>query len=669
MGGSESSANQRYTVEVPNSATPGSTPIYRHPASISGLQYQIKSGAKTLYDSFTHSAELYATCMCLGSRQIHHDGKLGEYIWKVYSEVQEYSRKVGLGLHRLGLTALDEEGHSFIGIYAKNREEWLIADLALMSQSLTSVPMYDVQQGSTIDMIANETNMRAIFCTSNLAKNLFKLKSEGLVRTLEYVITFDNKTSELSAEAEAAGLVLYTMNEVSHLEKKHGKTRPPKPDSWFTICYTSGTTGKSKGAVITHANMVATIAGVLGTDLKLFYTDVYFSYLPLAHMFDRACVHASLSVGSAIGFFAGDIMKIKDDLAALKPTIFISVPRLFCRFHDTIQQMFAAASGVKGSLIRKALASKREEYKKTGKLDGGMWDSLVFNKVKNVLGGRVRLMLTGSAPISGEVLEFLRIVFCVPLLEGYGQTENCAGSVLTHSYENYAGIIGGPTPAIEIKLEDVPDMNYLSTDKDEQGRPMPRGEICFRGPQVFQGYYKLPEQTSEAIDAEGWLHSGDVGAVLPYKGAMKIIDRKKNFFKLAQGEYVAAEKIEMAYTKSYFVSQIFVYGDSLQSYLIAIVVPDEAYVRNHWAGHHGYNSESSFEEICKNKGLKEKIMEDMAKCAKEEKLLGFEVVKKVHIEGNAWTTNDLLTPTQKLMRFQAKVRYLDILNQLYSEPL
>lgn len=669
MGGSESSANRLYTVEVPNSATHGSTPIYRHPSAINGLQSQLKSGAKTLYDSFIHSTELYGTCMCTGTRQVDHHGKLGEYLWKVYSEVQEYSRKVGLGLHRLGLTKYDHDGHSFVGIYAKNREEWLIADLALMSQNITSVPMYDVQQGETINMIADETNMRAIFCTANLAKNLIKLRSEGHIRTLEYIITFDNKTSELSAEAETAGLIVYTMNEVSHLEKKHGKVRPPNADSWFTICYTSGTTGKSKGAIITHGNMVATIAGVLATDLSLHYKDVYLSYLPLAHMFDRACVHACLSVGAAIGFFAGDIMKLKDDLAALKPTIFISVPRLFCRFHDTIQQMFASATGAKGALIRKGLASKREEYRKTGKLDGGVWDSLVFNKVKNVLGGRVRLMLTGSAPISGEVLEFLRIVFCVPLLEGYGQTENCAGSVLTHANENYPGIIGGPTPAIEIKLEDVPDMNYLSTDKDDQGRPMPRGEICFRGPTIFKGYFKLPEQTAEAIDHHGWLHSGDVGAILPYKGAMKIIDRKKNFFKLAQGEYVAAEKIEMAYSKSYFISQIFVYGDSLQSYLVAIVVPDEAYIRAHWAEHHGHNKDTPFSEICANPKLKEKIMEDMVKCGKEEKLLGFEVVKKIHIEHNAWTTNDLLTPTQKLMRFQAKVRYLENLNQLYSEPL
>ena len=677
MGGGQSSGEDRYTVELPNSAKPGSTPIYRHPNSVSSLQAELKSGATTLYESFIHSARHFGTCMCVGTRQAKKktlkDGKeeikLGEYLWKIYAEVRDYSRKIGLGLHRLGLTNRDDEGHSFVGIYAKNREEWLITDLALMSQDITSVPMYDVQQADTIDMITEQTNMKAIICTSALSKNLIRLKSEGRLKTLEIVIIFDEKTHELSGQAEQAGLTLHTLSEVSTMGKKHGKERHPHPESWFTICYTSGTTGKSKGAVITHKNMVATIAGVLSGGLNLVYTDVYLSYLPLAHMFDRACVHACLASGASIGFYSGDIMKLKDDLAALKPTIFISVPRLFCRFHDTIQQMFAAASGIKGALIRKALASKRVDYQKDGTVVSGFWDSLVFEKVKNVLGGRVRLMITGSAPISGEVLEFLRLVFCVPLLEGYGQTETCAGSVLTKTYENRAGIIGGPIPAIEIKLVDVPDMDYLSTDKDDQGRPAPRGEICFRGPTVFQGYFQMPSQTAEAIDEDGWLHSGDVGIIMPYKGAIKIIDRKKNFFKLAQGEYVAAEKIEIAYSKSYFVSQIFVYGDSLQSYLIAVVVPDEAYVRKHWAHSNGHSESTSFEDICKDQKFKEKVLEDMNKYGKEEKLLGFEFVKKIHLEPTLWTTEDLLTPTQKLMRHQGKIRYQEIFDELYREPL
>jgi long-chain acyl-CoA synthetase len=196
---------------------------------------------------------------------------------------------------------------------------------------------------------------------------------------------------------------------------------------------------------------------------------------------------------------------------------------------------------------------------------------------------------------------------------------------------------------------------------------MPRGEICFRGPPVFVGYYKSPELTADALDEDGWLHSGDIGVRLPTNGAIKLIDRKKNFFKLQQGEYVSAEKIENAYSKSYFVNQIFVYGDSLQIYLIAVVVLDEGYVRKKWTREHGIQDSAGWEDICRNPKLADAVLADMNLKAKEEKLLGFEVVKKIHIEPKAWTSDDLLTPTQKLMRFKAKVKYEGIIRKLYSE--
>lgn len=668
MGGVNSITDERYTVEVPNTSTPGNTSIYRHPRALPDLGTQLPSGARTLHDSFVHSANAHGSSNVAGRRRVLEDGKLGEFVWQTYAEVRETSKNVGFGLEKLGLHHREVDGRSFVGIYSKNRVEWLVADLALMSQGITSVPMYDTQQADTIDMIVDQTKMKAIFCPENLAKNIFKLKSQGLIKTIQYVLTFDGNTEELKEAAKQHGIEVHSIQELSTLNPS-GQEHPPTHDDWFTICYTSGTTGKSKGAIITHTNMISTLAGCLQTALEIFKNDTHISYLPLAHMFDRAVVHMCLAVGASVGFFSGDVTKLREDLAALRPTVFISVPRLFSRFYDTINQMFSAAKGHRADIIKKCIEIKKAHYNKTGSCVHGLCDALVFGKLKGILGGRVRLMLTGSAPIAADVLTLLRIAFSAPLLEGYGQTETCAGSVLTHPYESFQGIVGGPTPSIEVKLNDVPDMNYLCTDVDEEGRPTPRGEICFRGPTIFKGYYQMPEQTAEAIDAEGWLHTGDVGIVLPYKGALKIIDRKKNFFKLAQGEYVAAEKIEIAYTKSYFISQIFVYGDSFQYYLVAIVVPDELFIRQYWAPHHGFTAESSFKDICADARLREKITEEMTRLAKEEKLMGFEVVKKFHLESAAWTTDDLLTPTQKLMRHQAKIRYQDILNDLYSQPL
>jgi len=166
-------------------------------------------------------------------------------------------------------------------------------------------------------------------------------------------------------------------------------------------------------------------------------------------------------------------------------------------------------------------------------LTNTLWDKLVFGKIKSIFGGRVRLMITGSAPLAGDVLKFLRIVFACPIVEGYGQTETCGGSFLTMPDDSGYGYVGGPVPTLETKLVDVPDMNYLSTDTDEEGRRAPRGELCMRGPTVFRGYYKAPDLTAEAIDNEGWLHSGDIAVRHAHNGAFKLIDRKKNFFKLA----------------------------------------------------------------------------------------------------------------------------------------
>lgn len=184
-----------------------------------------------------------------------------------------------------------------------------------------------------------------------------------------------------------------------------------------------------------------------------------------------------------------------------------------------------------------------------------------------LLGGRVRRMLTGSAPINPDTLDFLKVCFCCPIHEGYGQTESCAASCLTSGLDSKAGHVGGPLSCIRIRLRDIPEMEYLSTDEN------PRGEICYQGNSIFKGYFKNPDKTKEALSEDGWLHSGDVGMILP-NGSIRIIDRAKNIFKLAQGEYVAPEKLENVYCQSPYVAQIFVHGESTESWLMAVVVPE-----------------------------------------------------------------------------------------------
>jgi len=233
------------------------------------------------------------------------------------------------------------------------------------------------------------------------------------------------------------------------------------------------------------------------------------------------------------------------------------------------------ATGCKKCLVGKACTTKLNNLKSDCSYTSGLWDAIVFKKTKAILGGNCTRMIVGSAPISETIMDFMKIAMCCPFIEGYGQTESTGASFCTHDSDPKAGHVGGPICALEYKLEDVADMNYTSEDKDKDTKlPAPRGEVCIRGHAVFLGYYKDRSKTSETIDKDGWLHTGDVGTILP-NGALKIIDRKKNIFKLSQGEYVSPEKVENTYARAKGVAEVFLHGESLQNYAMAIVVPDK----------------------------------------------------------------------------------------------
>ena len=235
------------------------------------------------------------------------------------------------------------------------------------------------------------------------------------------------------------------------------------------------------------------------------------------------------------------------------------------------------------------------------------------------------------------------------MIEAYGQTESTGSSFTTVRNENRTGYVGGPTVGTEYKLESVHELDYLVTDQ-----PYPRGEILIRGPGVFKGYFKQPEKTKETIDEDGWLHTGDIGCILE-NGPLKIIDRKKNIFKLSQGEYIAPEKIEGIMTNCLYIMQIFVYGDSLKDHVVAVLIPDEANVmqlakEKKWVG--------DFQTICQSELLHKELEEQMTAMAKMHKLNSLEQVKgNFVIDDTPWTDQDLLTPSMKLKRHAAKEKY------------
>lgn len=263
-------------------------------------------------------------------------------------------------------------------------------------------------------------------------------------------------------------------------------------------------------------------------------------------------------------------------------------------------------------------------------------------------------MVTGSAPIDKSVLDFLKVAFSCPFQEGYGLTESAAGGTITSEKDPVSGHVGGPKESHKFRLKDLPEMEYLSTDK-----PYPRGEICMKGPALFSGYYKRPDKTAESFDSEGWYLTGDVGMIYP-NGSVKIIDRSKNIFKLSQGEYIAPEKLENVFGLSQAIAQCFVHGDSLQSTIVAIIIPEPEHAKA-WGVANGK------EDVLGDDDYKKLINDEILRLAKENKLTGLEKPKEIFLSKDPFTIeNDILTPTFKLKRNVAKKVYQEKIDEMYA---
>lgn len=268
-------------------------------------------------------------------------------------------------------------------------------------------------------------------------------------------------------------------------------------------------------------------------------------------------------------------------------------------------------------------------------------------------------MVTGSAPIDLAVLNFLKVCFCCPIMEGYGLTETCGASSITAANDPVAGHVGGPIECVKFRLRDVPEMNYLSTDK-----PYPRGEIQMSGCNVTKGYYKREDKTKEAYDTDGWFCSGDVGLIYP-NGAVKIIDRAKNIFKLSQGEYIAPEKLENVYVQSSLVAQICIYGDSLRNNVVAICAVEEPEVKK-WGRENGKGEDVA--ALCKTQELKDAIKKELFALAAANKFSGLEKPYGIWATAEPFSVeNNLLTPTFKLKRNIVKDYYKAEIEQMYQK--
>ncbi|VDD95642.1 unnamed protein product [Enterobius vermicularis] len=612
--------------------------------------------AKTFCEACQRGCRMSKNGPMLGYRKKQADGS-EPYVWLSYKEVIDRSYDFLFGLVDLGIKLGQE---TFVGIFAKNRPEWIITELGTYSGRCVLIPLYETLGPEACVYIINESEMKLVVCdTSEKAEKLLRSCSE--CPSLKYLIIMDDFSEDLVRIASEVDVQIYKFPEIERRGREledRPMIEPCTPEDLCTICYTSGTTGKPKGVMLTHENYMACCTCLRYLKNSCFWHgDCLFSFLPLAHMFERLVEAAAFQVGARVGYFKGDVRTMAEDIKELRPTIIPLVPRVLNRIYDKVMSE-VEKSFIKKTLFDIALAYKAREYHRGIVRNDSFFDKLVFKKIQNALGGRVKLMITGSAPISETVLRFARAALGCIVIEGYGQTECVAACTLAVEADCDYGHVGIPTPCNAIKLVDVPELGYFSKDG--------AGEICIRGYNVFKGYYKNEELTKEVLEEDGWLHTGDIGKWTS-TGALKIVDRKKHIFKLAQGEYVAPEHIENVYARSKYVAQSFIYGESLKTCIIGIVVPDFEILYGSIAERLNL-LDLSYQEMCRNSAIKEAVFEDMIAVGKKAGLYSFQQVKDIYLCPEQFSVeNGLLTPTLKSKRPELKKRFEAQIERMYAK--
>eukprot|EP00744_Colponema_vietnamica_P003291 GILI01005067.1.p1 GENE.GILI01005067.1~~GILI01005067.1.p1 ORF type:complete len:740 (-),score=243.70 GILI01005067.1:249-2468(-) len=643
-----------------------------------GLLASSFQGVSTVWDLWRRDVSVYGPKKCMGHRPVKEvqvtkkvvDGRaiewrtpvFNETVWLSFNEVDARIAEIAAGLKSLGVAK-----DSVVGLYEETRAEWMMTALACWSQAATIATVYANLGDEALVFALNQCSVPTIFTNGSLVPNLVAAKSH--CPALTTVIYTDALPA--SVDVSKCGFRVVSFEEmIAHGKSVRADPVPPAADQLAVIMYTSGTSGPPKGVMITQGNIVASAAGITSCLPSIFGEgeesegDMYCGFLPLAHVLELVAETAMLAHGRAIGYgtprtLSSTAAKPHGDLLEFQPTLMCGVPRIW----DSIKKEVSSKISRQNFLIRWLF---NNAYKfKLGAMKSGrstpLWDALVFNPVfKPIVGANLQGILSGGAPLSESTQEFLSVCLGVPVIQGYGLTETCAGGTI-QPLELVTGVVGAPVACAEIKLKDCPEMNYTSKNAE------PSGEVWIRGPCVSLGYYKDEQKTKEAFREGGWFATGDVGKWRS-DGNLQIIDRVKNLFKLSFGEYVAPEKLESVYGASPFVSAngICVYGDSLADFLVALVIPHKQNLLQ-WAASQNLPHADNFNAVVRSPEARAAVLESLKGEAKKAKLKSFEVVKDLVLYADEWTPeNGCLTAAMKLKRDVIKKRYESDIASMYD---
>jgi long-chain acyl-CoA synthetase len=555
---------------------------------------------------------------------------------KSYTEVGEIVMGLSLGLMDLGIEKGDK-----VSILANTRPEWTYFDFAALTAGATVVPIYQTNSPDECQYVLENSDAKAVIVED--AEQLAKVREvRDRCPALEHVVLMTGEADDASSAAEVDERG--ASHDAAEWEERWSSVTP---DDICTFIYTSGTTGPPKGCVISHGNYRSMLdmvldVGALGDD------ELTYLYLPLAHSFALLIQFGTVALGATTAYWQRDPLKIMADLAEVKPTYFPSVPRIFEKIYTAATAAAEKAGGMKKAVFNWAVGVGRRmrETERAGREPGfflrrqyEIADKQVLSKVRNLFGGRIKLAVSGAAPINPEILRFFDAAG-VLIVEGWGMTETSTAATIATAEDFKFGTVGRPFPGCEVKIAED-------------------GEILVKGPNIFQGYYKNPEATAETL-VDGWLHTGDIGEI-DSEGYIKITGRKKDIIITAGGKNITPANLEAEIKQHPLVSQCVVIGDR-RPYLVALVTldPEEAAA---FAKEHGLPADP--EALASNDQIRAALEAHLEKV--NSKFARVEQVKKIEI-----LSHDLsqeggeLTPTMKVKRNVVTDKYAGEIDALYG---
>jgi long-chain acyl-CoA synthetase len=594
---------------------------------------------RTLNDIFFGAVDAYDGRAALFRRKV-------AGAWEDIStrEFADAVQDVSVALAEYGVRAGDR-----VAILSENRPEWAMADYACLALGAADVPIYPTLPGKQIEYILCDAGVSAIFVSS--ASQLRKIRDiRDRIPSLRQIFVFDDGVGgidvlsfrDLAARGRAArGRHAAWREEALRVE----------PDALATLIYTSGTTGDPKGVMLTHGNITSNVVASLRM-LHISEADSALSFLPLSHIFERMVGHYTMLHRGVTVHYASSPEVVADEMGEVRPTIMAAVPRLYEKIFQRVVEAATTGSPIKRRIFRWARHSAEEwvEFVLAQRpvpaalaLKKRLADRLVFVKLHRRTGGRIRFFVSGGAPLNPEIAKFFHAAG-LPILEGYGLTET-SPVIAVNTFERIKlGTVGLPIPNVEVKIADD-------------------GEILTRGPNVMRGYYNKPEATREAIDGEGWFHTGDIG-ILDGDGFLKITDRKKDLIVTAGGKNIAPQPIENLAKTSRFVVNAVMLGDK-RKYPVMLVVPNVPALRA-WAEYRSIPVPADDAAMLALPAVRDKMDREVRKTLRD--LAQFEIPKRLHLVAADFTIESgELTPTLKVKRRAVERNYADAIEALYRD--